>query len=187
MLLLLKFVFYLSLAAATNNRGCRLLPISSLSLRLPKNRGSDIKFPFWKRCGYWILHTQMDMITPKEYIGPLMELAQERRGIFKEMKYITESRTSLLYDLPMGEVCMMLKYVSYSVKPDTRGFWAGTSIFPELLSSICELVMRDLSSFQSVFYVVDEFIIHDLANLVWVFLFNSLIRAVLVPILKEVQ
>jgi translation elongation factor EF-4 len=46
----------------------------------------------------------MDMLTPKEYIGPLMELAKERRGIFKEMKFITDNRTSLLYDLPMGEV-----------------------------------------------------------------------------------
>jgi translation elongation factor EF-4 len=68
---------------------------------------------FYCRLGdLWLstLHTtklvfgQMDMLTPKEYIGPLMELAKERRGIFKEMKFITDNRTSLLYDLPMGEV-----------------------------------------------------------------------------------
>ncbi|OAE19770.1 hypothetical protein AXG93_2958s1480 [Marchantia polymorpha subsp. ruderalis] len=47
---------------------------------------------------------KIDMITPKEYIGPLMELAQDRRGIFKEMKYITEGRASLVYELPLGEM-----------------------------------------------------------------------------------
>ncbi|GKU93179.1 hypothetical protein SLEP1_g6795 [Rubroshorea leprosula] len=44
------------------------------------------------------------MLTPKEYIGSLMELAQERRGEFKEMKYITENRASIIYDLPLAEM-----------------------------------------------------------------------------------
>ena len=44
------------------------------------------------------------MLTPKDYIGPLMELAQDRRGEFKEMKYITENRASLTYELPLVEV-----------------------------------------------------------------------------------
>lgn len=44
------------------------------------------------------------MLTPKDYIGALMELAQERRGEFKEMKFITEIRGSLVYDLPLAEV-----------------------------------------------------------------------------------
>ena len=44
------------------------------------------------------------MLTPKDYIGPLMELAQDRRGKFKEMKYITENRASLTYELPLAEV-----------------------------------------------------------------------------------
>ncbi|KAL3679289.1 hypothetical protein R1sor_022245 [Riccia sorocarpa] len=47
---------------------------------------------------------KIELITPKEYIGSLMELAQERRGIFKEMKYITEARACLSYELPMGEM-----------------------------------------------------------------------------------
>lgn len=51
------------------------------------------------------------MITPKEYIGPLMELAQERRGEFKEMKFITEIRASLTYSLPLAEVLLQ----SYSI------------------------------------------------------------------------
>ena len=44
------------------------------------------------------------MLTPKDYIGPLMELSQDRRGEFKEMKYITENRASLTYELPLAEV-----------------------------------------------------------------------------------
>lgn len=44
------------------------------------------------------------MLTPKDYIGPLMELSQDRRGVFKEMKFITENRASLAYELPLAEV-----------------------------------------------------------------------------------
>ncbi|GLT28110.1 hypothetical protein SLA2020_030660 [Shorea laevis] len=47
---------------------------------------------------------KIEMLTPKEYIGSLMELAQERRGDFKEMKYITENRASIIYDLPLAEM-----------------------------------------------------------------------------------
>ncbi|PPR93072.1 hypothetical protein GOBAR_AA27596 [Gossypium barbadense] len=44
------------------------------------------------------------MLTPKDYIGSLMELAQDRRGEFKEMKYITENRASIIYELPLAEM-----------------------------------------------------------------------------------
>jgi len=37
-----------------------------------------------------------------------MELAQERRGEFKEMKYIAENRASILYELPLAEVRSLL-------------------------------------------------------------------------------
>jgi elongation factor 4 len=47
---------------------------------------------------------RIELLTPKDYIGPLMELAQERRGEFKEMKFITENRASLVYMLPLGEM-----------------------------------------------------------------------------------
>ncbi len=52
------------------------------------------------------------MLTPKDYIGPLMELAQDRRGEFKEMKYITENIASLTYELPLAEVMFALLYPS---------------------------------------------------------------------------
>lgn len=47
------------------------------------------------------------MLTPKDYIGPLMELGQERRGVFKEMNYITEGRASIIYELPLAEVTLL--------------------------------------------------------------------------------
>ncbi|KAF4349072.1 hypothetical protein G4B88_029041 [Cannabis sativa] len=47
---------------------------------------------------------KIEMLTPKDYIGPLMELAQDRRAEFKEMKYITENRASLIYELPLAEM-----------------------------------------------------------------------------------
>ncbi|KAK1307821.1 hypothetical protein QJS10_CPA09g00170 [Acorus calamus] len=49
-------------------------------------------------------YVKIEMLTPKEYIGPLMELGQDRRGEFKEMNYITENRASLIYLLPLAEV-----------------------------------------------------------------------------------
>ncbi|KAF8022972.1 hypothetical protein BT93_F0474 [Corymbia citriodora subsp. variegata] len=47
---------------------------------------------------------KIEMLTPKDYIGPLMELSQDRRGEFKEMKFITENRASLTYELPLAEM-----------------------------------------------------------------------------------
>ncbi|KAK7294096.1 hypothetical protein RJT34_16979 [Clitoria ternatea] len=47
---------------------------------------------------------KIEMLTPKDYIGSLMELTQERRGLFKEMKFITKDRASIIYELPLAEV-----------------------------------------------------------------------------------
>lgn len=46
------------------------------------------------------------MLTPKDYIGSLMELSQDRRGEFKGMKFITENRASLTYEMPLAEVVL---------------------------------------------------------------------------------
>ncbi|GAV56482.1 GTP_EFTU domain-containing protein/EFG_C domain-containing protein/GTP_EFTU_D2 domain-containing protein/LepA_C domain-containing protein [Cephalotus follicularis] len=47
---------------------------------------------------------KIDMLTPKDYIGSLMELAQDRRGEFKEIKFISEIRASISYELPLSEM-----------------------------------------------------------------------------------
>ena len=49
-------------------------------------------------------YVQVDMITPEEFVGSLMELSQTRRGVFKDMKYLTQGRTTLTYELPLAEV-----------------------------------------------------------------------------------
>jgi len=49
-------------------------------------------------------YVKVDMITPETYVGTLMELCQNRRGIFKDMKYLTQGRTTVTYELPLAEV-----------------------------------------------------------------------------------
>ncbi len=49
-------------------------------------------------------YVQLDIITPETYVGVLMELCQTRRGIFKDMKYMTPGRTTLIYEVPLAEV-----------------------------------------------------------------------------------
>lgn len=44
------------------------------------------------------------MVTPTDYVGNLMELANNRRGEFVEMKYLTDSRTTLVFNIPLAEV-----------------------------------------------------------------------------------
>ncbi len=49
-------------------------------------------------------YIKVEIITPEEYVGTLMELCQNRRGEFKDMKYLTPTRTTLIYELPLAEV-----------------------------------------------------------------------------------
>ena len=44
------------------------------------------------------------IFTPSEYIGPLMELCQNKRGIYKQIEYITKNRAILHYELPFSEI-----------------------------------------------------------------------------------
>ena len=60
-----------------------------------------------------------DIIVPKEYVGNIMELAQERRGEFINMKYIDESRVNLEYYLPLNEI---IYDFFNSLKSRSRGY-----------------------------------------------------------------
>lgn len=44
------------------------------------------------------------IMAPTEYVGNIMELSQERRGIFKDMTYIDEGRVMLSYEMPLNEI-----------------------------------------------------------------------------------
>ena len=41
------------------------------------------------------------IITPTDYVGNIMDLCQDRRGIFKDMKYLDETRVEMHYDLSL--------------------------------------------------------------------------------------
>jgi GTP-binding protein LepA len=48
--------------------------------------------------------TKATIMVPQEYVGPMMELCQERRGEFGDMQYQPGDRVVLSYDLPLGEI-----------------------------------------------------------------------------------
>ena len=45
-----------------------------------------------------------NILTPKEYVGNIMEICQKRRGIYIDMKYLDENRVTLIYDMPLNEI-----------------------------------------------------------------------------------
>ena len=59
------------------------------------------------------------ILVPTEFVGNIMELCQQRRGIFKDMKYIEQTRAELSYILPLGEIV----YDFFDIlKSKTRGY-----------------------------------------------------------------
>ena len=49
-------------------------------------------------------YVTLELITPADYVGSLMELSTQRRGEFIDMTYLSEGRTCLKYEIPLGEV-----------------------------------------------------------------------------------
>ncbi|MBO5349957.1 MAG: elongation factor 4 [Clostridia bacterium] len=45
-----------------------------------------------------------EILTPKEYVGNIMEICQNRRGIYIDMKYLDQSRVTLIYEMPLNEI-----------------------------------------------------------------------------------
>ena len=59
------------------------------------------------------------VLAPSDFVGNIMELCQERRGMFKDMKYLDETRVELHYDLPLNEIV----YDFFdALKSRTRGY-----------------------------------------------------------------
>lgn len=44
------------------------------------------------------------IMAPKEYVGPIMELCQEKRGVYMDLEYFDDTRVILKYDLPLSEI-----------------------------------------------------------------------------------
>lgn len=64
-------------------------------------------------------YIKAQIITPAEYIGPIMTLCQERRGMFKNTMYLDTKRVDITYELPLAEVV----FDFYDkLKSNTRGY-----------------------------------------------------------------
>ena len=62
---------------------------------------------------------KVELYSPPEYIGSIMDLCQDKRGVFKDMTYLDEKRVKLLYTLPLNEII----YDFFDqVKSRTRGY-----------------------------------------------------------------
>jgi len=62
---------------------------------------------------------EAQIMSPSEYVGTIMELCQERRGVYKRMEYIEKTRVILTYDLPLNEII----YDFFdTLKSRTRGY-----------------------------------------------------------------
>ncbi len=80
-----------------------------------------------------------DIIVPKDYVGAVMELSQERRGTMLNMEYLDATRVMLHYELPLNEVI----YDFFdSLKSRTRGYGSFDYEFKEFRQS--ELVKLDI-------------------------------------------
>ena len=64
-------------------------------------------------------YVKASVIVPKDYVGAVMELANERRGSFDHLEYLSEDRVLLLYELPLGEI--VLDFYD-QLKSRTRGY-----------------------------------------------------------------
>lgn len=45
-----------------------------------------------------------EILSPKEYVGNIMEICQNRRGIYIDMKYLDENRVTIIYEMPLNEI-----------------------------------------------------------------------------------
>jgi GTP-binding protein LepA len=64
-------------------------------------------------------YIRSSIIVPKDYVGAIMELCNERRGRFDHMEYLSEQRVHLVYELPLAEV--VLDFYD-QLKSRTRGY-----------------------------------------------------------------
>jgi GTP-binding protein LepA len=59
------------------------------------------------------------ILCPKDYVGPVMELCQDRRGTHVDMSYLSQARVQIQYDLPLAEI--VLDFFD-QLKSKTRGY-----------------------------------------------------------------
>ena len=80
-----------------------------------------------------------EIFTPKEYVGNIMEICQNRRGNYIDMKYLDENRVTLVYDMPLNEII----YDFFdNLKSRTKGYASFDYEFKEYVRS--DLVKLDI-------------------------------------------
>lgn len=80
-----------------------------------------------------------EILTPKEYVGNIMEICQNRRGVYVDMKYLDQTRVTLIYELPLNEII----YDFFdSLKSKTKGYASFDYEFKEYRRA--ELVKLDI-------------------------------------------
>jgi GTP-binding protein LepA len=82
---------------------------------------------------------RVNLIQPQEYVGPVMKLCQERRGIQQGTEYLSATRMMLTYDLPLAEV---IYDMHDKLKSITRGY--GTMDYDMLGYFPADLVRMDI-------------------------------------------
>ena len=80
-----------------------------------------------------------EILTPKEFVGNIMEICQNRRGTYIDMKYLDETRVTLIYELPLNEII----YDFFdNLKSKTKGYASFDYEFKEYRRA--ELVKLDI-------------------------------------------
>lgn len=80
-----------------------------------------------------------EIMLPKDYVGNVMEICQDRRGVYKDMKYLDETRVILEYEMPLNEII----YDFFdTLKSKTKGYASVDYEFMEYRKS--ELVKLDI-------------------------------------------
>ncbi len=80
-----------------------------------------------------------EILTPKEYVGNIMEICQNRRGIYIGMEYLDESRVTITYEMPLNEII----YDFFdNLKSKTKGYASFDYDFKEYRRS--DLVKLDI-------------------------------------------
>lgn len=64
-------------------------------------------------------YVKASIMVPSDFVGPVMELAQEKRGHFLDMQYIDETRVNIVYELPLSEI--VFDFFD-QLKSSTRGY-----------------------------------------------------------------
>lgn len=64
-------------------------------------------------------YVKATVIVPNDYVGPVMEISQEKRGVFKTMDYLDVNRVMVIYHIPLSEI--IYDYFD-KLKSATRGY-----------------------------------------------------------------